>query len=79
MPVKATLLRWLPPAYLLRSAVRFGAAGAVWIAGYETTAHILAVLAVMSLLGPIEINVAKDAVAWAMPQASAKPERVDDV
>ncbi len=58
-----TLARYLPAAYLLRTLGRAGAALVVWLAGYETTAHILAVLAAMSLVGPIEINLAKDVVS----------------
>jgi len=33
-----------------------------WLAGADKTAHILAVLAAMSIVGPIEINAAKDIV-----------------
>ncbi len=55
--------RYMPAAYVLRSAWRAAAAAVFWIFGFETTAHILAVLAAMSVIGPVEINLAKDAVA----------------
>ncbi len=58
----AVLARYFPAAYLLRTGIRGGVALAAYLAGYETTAHILAVLAVMSIAGPIEINVAKDVI-----------------
>lgn len=58
-----TVKRYLPAAYVLRAFWRASAAAVFWIFGFETTAHILAVLAAMSVIGPVEINLAKDAVA----------------
>jgi hypothetical protein len=58
-----TARRYLPAHYVFRSLLRAGAALAAWCAGFETTAQILAVLAAMSLVGPIELTIAKDAVA----------------
>jgi hypothetical protein len=56
-----TVLRYLPSApYIARSLIRAAMACAAYAAGYPAVGHILLVLATISLLGSIEIAIAKD-------------------
>ncbi len=59
-----TLLRYLPSApYIARSLIRAGMAFTAYAGGYPAVGHVLIVLATISLLGSIEIAVAKDVSA----------------
>ena len=56
-----TILRYTPKAqYITRSAFRLLMAGSAYALGYPAAGHVLIVIAVLSLIGPIEIAIAQD-------------------
>ena len=49
-----------PPAVVwMRGAMRLGVAGLIWLAGFPHIATIFVVLAIISVLGAIELQVAR--------------------
>lgn len=57
-------MKALPAYVLVRSAFRAILAGIAYGLGYTATGHILAVLAVMSTLGAVEMQAAKRVAEW---------------
>lgn len=54
----------IPPYVLVRTAFRAILAGMAYGLGYTATGHILAVLAVMSTLGAVEMQMSKRVADW---------------
>lgn len=64
----------LPPGFAwIRSSIRLGIAGALWLAGFTHVALIVAVLAVISLIATVETQIAR-AIATSLSQKKIDPD-----